>query len=270
MKKISSIILIFIMTFCFSACKENIGEEYTYLPKTELYIIENSSGFHREYKIIYKYDEKGNVIKKTEYTKGFLGFFNVRERQYDIEYTYNKNGDISQELIKEQYYSFMDGHQVYNDGYNYIYNENQQLIKKENTYINPNDSKALCGYEYEYDENGNLENEYTYYSDGTKELEYKYYYDSNNVLMKKRYIANFGVSSWIENETEYTYDDEQKLVYAKTIDYAHYKDEEDTYSESKYYYDEFDRLIKRETTSFDSNGVTRNKYVNEYKDFIKK
>ena len=73
-------------------------------------------------RITLKYDEKGNVIKKTEYTKGFLGIFSVRERQYDIEYTYNENGDISQEFIQIEDFctSITDGHQIYDEGYNYI------------------------------------------------------------------------------------------------------------------------------------------------------
>lgn len=127
------------MMLCFSACKEDTSKEYIYLPKTELHTRENSSGFHREYKTIYKYDEKGNVIQKTEYTKGFLGVFNVRERQYDIEYTYNGNGDISQELIHIEDFctKITDGHQIYDEGYNYIYNEKQQLVKKQ--IINPSD-----------------------------------------------------------------------------------------------------------------------------------
>ena len=112
MKKLFSIIIVFIMILCFSACKKDTSKEYTYLPKTELLTRENSSGFHREYKTVYKYDEKGNVIKKTEYTKGFLGVFNARERQYDIEYTYNENGDISQELIHIEDFctNITDGH----------------------------------------------------------------------------------------------------------------------------------------------------------------
>ena len=271
MKKLFSIIIIFIMMLSFSSCKEDISKEYTYLPQTELHTNENSSGFHGEYKTIYKYDEKGNVIKQTEYTKGFLGIFNVRERQYDMEYTYNENGDISQELIHIEDFctSITDGHQIYNEGYDYIYNENQQLIKKE--VINPSDYEdAFCGYEYEYDESGNRIKEYKYYANGTKELEFENIYDSQNQLIKKQYIAHFGHSSRIHSETEYTYDVTKKLVYSKTVSYSHYKDEEDSYSEVKYYYDEFNRLTKQEATSFDSNGKTTNKYVSEYKDFINK
>ena len=75
MKRLFSIIIVFIMMLCFSACKDDTSKEYIYLPKTELYTRENSNGFHGEYKTIYKYDEKGNVIKKTEYTKGLFGIF---------------------------------------------------------------------------------------------------------------------------------------------------------------------------------------------------
>ena len=272
-KKSLLLVIIILMAFVFSACKEDLDTGYSYLPQTELYTIQNSGGFHREYKIIYKYDEKGNVIKKTEYTKGFLGIFSVRERQDDIEYTYNENGDISQERIRTEDFctSLTDGHQIYDDGYNYIYNEKQQLIKKEGIIINPSEHEdAFCGYEYEYDEHGNCIKEYKYFANGTKELEFENTYDSQNQLIKKQEITNFGHSSWIHSETEYTYDVAKKLVYSKTLRYAHYKDEEESYSEVKYYYDEFNRLIKQEATSFDSNGKATDKYVSEYKDFINK
>jgi len=269
MKKVCTIIIVFIVLLCFSACKDDIGKEYIYLPQTELHTHENSSGFHREYKIIYKYDEKGNVIKKTEYTKGFLGIFNIRERQYDIEYTYNENGDISQELthIEDFCTGITDGHQIYDEGYNYIYNENLQLIKKE--IINPSDYEdALCGYEYEYDERGNLEKEYKYYADGTKELEYENNYDSKNVLIKKRYMANFGDSSWIGDETDYTYDTDGKLLYTKTVHYEQ-SGEKSHYVEVNYHYDNSNRLIKEEKTSFDNDGAITNTDIKEYKDFAK-
>lgn len=269
MKKAYTLI-VFIVLLCFSSCKGDMGKEYIYLPQTELQTYKSSGGFCGEYKNTYKYDDNGNIIKKVEYRKGFLGIFSVRERQYDIEYTYNENGDISQERIRtEDFCTYLtDIHQIYNDGYNYIYNEKKHLIKKE--IINPSDYEgALCGYEYEYDECGNCIKEYKYYANGTKELELEYIYDSQNQLIKKQEIANFGNSSWIINETEYTYDD-KKLVYSKTIHPAHYKDEEESYSEVKYYYDEFNRLIKEERTSFNNDGVIENTDIKEYKDFAKR
>ncbi len=265
MKKSLLLVIGLLIVFSFSACQEEVEAGGSYLPKTELY-----SGFYEEYKNTYEYDDNGNIIKKTEYTKGFLGIFSVRERQYDIEYTYNENGDISQELIHIEDFctSLTDGHQIYDEGYNYIYNENQQLIRKEIT--NHSDAEGvLCGYEYEYDEQGNCVKEYTYYTDGRKELEVEKIYDSQNQPIKKRRIANFGDSSWLDSETEYTYDLDKKLIYEKTLHYAHYEDEENSYSQVKYYYDELNRLVKQEATSFDSNGEITNKYVNEYKDFVK-
>ena len=254
---------------CFSACKEDMGKEYTYLPKTELHTDENSSGYHKEYKTIYEYDEKGNVIKKTEYTKGFLGIFNVRERQYDIEYAYNENGNISQELIHIEDFctSLTDGHQIYDEGYNYIYNENQQLVKK--VIINSSDYvDARCGYEYKYDERGNLEKEYKYYDDGTKELEYENNYDSKNALIKKHHIINSGELRWIGEETDYTYDTDGNLVCSKT-DYYEYTGEKSHYVEVNYHYDELNRLIKEESTIFNIDGEIVSTDINEYKDFSK-
>ena len=270
MKKSFLFFILFSVLICFSACEEEVYSGYDYYPETELRSEENSGGFHKEYKIIYKYDEKGNVINKTEYTKGFFGIFNVRERQYDIEYTYNENGNISQERIRQEEFNthITDGHYIYEDGYNYIYNEKNQLIKKE--VINPSSfENSFCGYEYEYDNQGNLVKEYTCFTDGKKELEFENIYDLQNRLITKKDISNFGTSSWLSNETNYTYDVDGKLIYSKTVRYAHYKGEKNSYSEKKYYYDEFDRLIKQQTNSFNSDGKLTDKYVTEYKDFVR-
>lgn len=270
MKKACTIIIVFIVLLCFSACKEDKCKEYTYLPQTELHTYENASGFHREFKITYKYDEKGNVIKKTENTKGFFGIFNVRERQYDIEYTYNENGDISQELTHSEDFctSITDGHQIYDEGYNYIYNEKQQLIKKE--IINPSDYEdALCGYEYEYDEFGNCIKEYKFYANGTKELEFENLYDRQNKLIKKQYMTSSNNFMSVWDETNYTYDMGGKLSYTKTVHYER-SGEISHYYETNYYYDELNRLIKVEETGFDNDGKTDNNKVIEYKDFIEK
>ena len=267
MKKLSSIIIVFIMLLCFSACKDGMDKENAYLPQTEFYTNENSSGFHREYKTIFKYDEKGNVIKKTEYTKSFLGIFNVRENQYDITYTYNENGDISKELIHIEDFctGITDGHQSYDEGYNYIYNEKQQLIKKE--IINPSNkvilADAFCGYEYEYDEFGNCLREYRCFVNGTKELEFENTYDTQNKLIKRQEISNFTI--W--NETEYIYDNNGKLVHTKTV-YYESTGKKSHYLEAKYYYDKFGRLIKEEETIFEDDGEVSQTNVKEYKDFV--
>lgn len=258
------------MMLCFSACKEDTSKEYIYLPKTELHTSENSSGFHREYKTIYKYDEKGNVIQKTEYTKGFFGVFNVRERQYDIEYTYNENGDISQELIHIEDFctNITDGHQIYDEGYNYIYNEKQQLVKKQ--IINPSDYEdVLCAYEYEYDEFGNCIKEYKLYSNGTKELEFENVYDEQNQLIKKQHMVISYDFMYVWDETNYTYDTEEKLLYTKTVHYER-SGEMSHYYEANYCYDKLNRLVKVEETGFDNDGKTGDNKVIEYKDFIHK
>lgn len=267
MKKLFLVSIAFLMISCLSACNESGDAEYTYLPKTELHTYNASSGFYREYKTTYKYDDNYNIIKKTEYTK--KGIFNTRERRNDTKYTYYENGDISQEFIRIEDFctSITDGHHIYEQGYNYIYNENQQLIKKED--INPPSfDDDSCGYEYEYDENSNLVKEYKYFSDGSKELEFEYIYDSKNILIEKLHIANSFDSPYIWDRTEYTYDNDGKLTYLKTVHYE-LSGEESHYDEVDFYYDKLNRLVKEEKTSFDNNGKIESKEVKEYKDFIK-
>ncbi len=271
MKKLLYLVIVSLMILCFSACKDGIVNEnsdikYTYLPKTELHTHQNSSGFYREYKNTYKYDSYGNIIKKVKYTKGT---FYVRETQYDIEYNYNDNGDITKELIRIEEFStsLTDGHHIYKEGYNYFYNESQQLIKKEN--INPSVFVGeFCGYTYEYDENGNRVKEYRCFSDDTKELEFECEYDLQNKLVKKQYIANSPNLSYVANETDYTYDDGGRLVYSKTTHYDHLG-EKSHYIVVEYHYDQLDRLVKEEKTSFDNDGKIKNKDVRKYKNFIR-
>ena len=81
-------------------------------------------------------------------------------------------------------------------------------------------------------------------------------------------MANFGDSSWIGDETEYTYDTDGKLLYIKTV-YYEQSGEKSHYVEVNCYYDNFNRLIKEEKTSFDNDGIIKNTDIKEYKDFVK-
>ena len=112
----------------------NSNDEYIFLPETELRTIQDADGFHRDYKYKYEYDSYGNIVKEEQYTKGL---FYSRDYCFDTTYTYDENGRIIKELVREEHFStaVTDEHYVSEEGYNYFYNESGQLIKKDYIYI---------------------------------------------------------------------------------------------------------------------------------------
>lgn len=244
------------------------NDEYIFLPKTELHTLQDTSGFHRDYKYTYEYDSYGNITKKEDYSKGM---FYVREARFDTTYTYDENGKILKELIREEQFStwITDGNGVYEEGYNYIYNESGQLIKKDYIYISVAEDE-FCGYKYEYDEHGNCIKEIKYFSDGAEEINFEQIYDSNNKLIKKSYMSHLKEFNlhYISEETDYSYDDNGKLIYSKKS-FNEPSGEISHYIEYKYYYDELNRLIKEESALFEKDGEKSREEIREYKDFIK-
>ena len=74
---------------------------------------------------------------------------------------------------------------------------------------------------------------------------------------------------YVWDETNYTYDTEEKLLYTKTVHYER-SGEMSHYYEANYCYDTLNRLVKVEETGFDNDGKTGDNKVIEYKDFIHK
>lgn len=242
--------------------------EYIYLPETEILTHRNSGGFHREYKYTYKYDSYGNIIKEEQYTKGL--FFS-RDYCIDKTYTYDKNANITKELIREEQFrtNITDSHSVSEEGYNYFYNEESQLIKKDYIYISTvkND---FCGYKYEYDEQGNCIKEIKYYSGGTEEINSEQIYDLKGKLSKKSCISHLKELNlhYISEETEYNYDENGNLTYSKTI-FNEPSGEMSHYKECKYHYDKQARLVKEESSIIEKDGKVSSEDIREYKKFVK-
>ncbi len=246
------------------------NNEYIFLPKTELYTHENSSGFYREYKYKYKYDSYGNIVKEEQYTKGLLY---SRDYCFDTTYTYDENGKILKQLIRQEEFSTMitDRHMITEEGYEYFYNESGQLVKKDYIYITyMQDENDFLGYKYEYDEHGNCIKEIKYYPDGTEEINFEYTYNPNNKLIKKSYMTHFKEFNWhyVSKEIDYSYDNDGKLIYSKAT-YKEPSGEMSHYEECNYYYDEFNRLVKEESATFEKNGKKSREEIREYKDFVK-
>lgn len=270
MKKVFSVFLVILMIFTsLTACKgiakkeDNADGEYIYLPKYKWHSQENSGGYHRESIYKYEYDDYGNVIKETEYTDGRI--FNIRERTFDTTYNYDENGRILKEFVRTEDFctSITDGHNVYTETFDYIYNEKQQLIKKQNISINGVED-TYCFYGYEYDEQGNVVKATEYNGDAEKNCEYGYTYDSQNKLIEKVKTFHFMGKASPYEETDFTYNEKGQIDYYKIRFYN-----SSDYYEVYCYYDELNRLVKEEKTRYDYTGNILDKYISKYKKFIK-
>lgn len=270
-KRLLIIVLSFVMICGVFGCKDknaDSGDGYI-LPETEIFINVNSIGMQYESKFTYEYDSYGNIVKEERYEKGKFRY--IRECCIDRTYTYDENGKITKEIIREEHFrtSITNDGYVFEDGYNYFYNESGQLITKDIIYISAAEDD-LCGYKYEYDEYGNCIKESEYFSDGMEIVIFEYKYDSNNKLVSKSCIST--LNRWskphFSEETTYSYDDDGKLIYSKTVSFDIYG-EPDGYSEIEYSYDEYGRLVKEETTHHAQDGRIVDEFISEYKDFVK-
>lgn len=270
-KKHLAIALTLAFLCAFFGCGEQNANDYIYLPKTELHTLNETSGFEREYKHTYKYDDHGNVTTEKYYEKGNW-FYRLGSRS-DTTYTYDENGKKTDEKIRAEYFStnVTDTHFVSETVYKFIYNQNGQLEKRE--IVSGKDTEPRA-YKYEYDERGNLTKETERYSDGTEKLITEYEYDSNNQKIKKIEYTHSDTldSSYISRQTDYAYKD-GRLTYSKISSYyltvSYYKTEMKHYTEENYHYDKLGRLVKKQATSFDKDGTKTREEAWEYKNFVK-
>ncbi len=270
-KRLFLIVLSLVMICILFGCKAknaDTGDGYI-LPETEIFINKHSGGLQDEYKFTYEYDSYGNIVKEERYEKG--KFRDIREYCIDRTYTYDENGKITKEIIREEHFRTSittDGY-VSEGGYNYFYNENGQLITKDIIYISAAEDD-LCGYKYEYDEYGNCIKESECFSDGMEIVIFEYKYDSNNNLVSKccfSFLTRWDKPHFSE-ETTYSYDDDGRLIYSKTA-FLDVFGEPDGYSETKYSYDEYGRLVKKENAHHTQDGSIVDEFISEYKDFVK-
>ncbi len=265
-KKFILILVSFVVLLGIFGCNKvsDSDSEYIYLPEIELRTSSNPSGFKGIYKDTYKYDSHGNVIKKQCYTKDL---FYERDSCIDTTYTYDEDGKILKEHVKEEHFStnLTDEHYTREKEYEYFYNEKGQLIKKDHN---------SDGFKYEYDDRGNCVKKTEYHSHGNAEEdinhEYIYAYDSENNLIKMKEMVNMSELNlyYVGFETDYIYDVSGKLLLNKTTSYNE-RGETIGNSECSYYYDDLNRLIKEEYISYDDYGLESRKEIKEYKDFVK-
>lgn len=290
-KLITLIMLCFSLSVLFSCSGENAEEGYIYLPKTVIISEQQKSGFHREQKIKYKYDDYGNVVKEEMFTRQL---FFVRDSCFDSFFTYDKAGNILTESRKEEYFTtnITDEHSISNYEYEYIYNEGR-LIQKNRAYPSDytvRDFLDFRGYDYEYDEYGNVVKELSVMTGnipGTT-VEYIYTIDEKllengkkSVVLPKEYNApNQLVSmkrvkhsyTWDKPSVEeysYQYDENGRVVYSRETAYDFSTQEVRCYFDNYYTYDKTGRLIKTEHYSVTTAGESFLTKVSKYKNFVK-
>jgi YD repeat-containing protein len=135
----------------------------------------------------YKYDRKGNLIRKSIYnTSGDLIEKETARYNGDNDkissYTYNDRGKIS-------------GMETY------VYDNSGRLT--ESTGLNPA-GKVTSRLAYKYDEKGNLGEKIWFNSSGEISGEFKYVYDEANILKEEIKLRG---DSEKEGRTEYSYDE---------------------------------------------------------------
>ena len=268
MRKISPLTLIFllIVIFCFVGCNEVEdldlqSEKYIYLPKTENVSIDRTSGSSDDFKIEFEYDSHGNVVKEEKLVGSIFSSYG---HSLNTEFTYNELFQPVKEVVIEEYSSFADGETKSGHGYEYIYNEKNQLVKI--VIINIYGQSIFKEFLYEYDDNENCIKEIVVYANDKTENEITrtYEYDSNNKLVKL-----IGV----DYEINYTYDSDGRLISSKRTDYEpNYSSNPGAvsgYSINDYQYDSKNRLIKMSIKYFNSDDSVQMEKVSEYSDFVK-
>ena len=292
MKKRSILIvaLLLIISALFGCSKDEPGAEYMYLPKTVSITHSNTSGFHREQKIRYKYDEYGNTVKEEKFTKGMLF---LRDHCFDTTFTYDENGMKLKEITRSEYFStnITDEHSVIESGYEYTYDEGGKVIQKDIIYFHEVGANSYTprGYRYEYDEYGNLIKEIRINTDGSETLSVEYSYNADSSVMQKNENNNahtYGYNakgqlismktvSHFDNsdatsvtEQTYEYDVEGRIISSKKYFYD-WKGENTHHIEYSYTYDKLGRLIMEENIAIIQGGTEDSRTVYKYKDFEK-
>lgn len=172
----------------------------------------------------YEYDEQGNLTAE------------IKSNSY--KFSYDKDGTC----IQEAYFTFIDNIQQQND---YIYDNDGNIIQKTYTF----DDGRKWEFEYVYDENGlRIKGTSTQPGIGGTTL-YEYNSDGKLILSYKEDDA--------EDKTEYTYDEDGRVVNEKQYSSAYGED----YNEYPYYekinkYDENGRKL-----SMKENGTVLTEFV---------
>lgn len=181
----------------------------------------------------YQYNDKDQVIQKTETTQDLLG--KGESKTQIFQYEYYDNGLVSKEI----YINPKDMTEIYHDTFEY----DGSLLKVQVSYIpNQGEEKIYQTTKYEYDEHGNQT---------TKTV-----LNNNNEI----------ISTSLSEETNYEYDDNGNIIRYEKIN-----DDNNIYSIAEFEYDENNnQTIQRyysmtEDNNFDITIGNTNYIVSEYK-----
>jgi len=229
----------------------DVSDSYYYwnnsqkLDSAVIYKTNNGSGWEKDHKYIYMYDNRGNEINRT----GFRGENGEWMTNYQSLSTFDGSGNILSETL-----NYGDGKNGWKTSsiVNYIYDDNGNLLRKDG-YVGDNQTIAF-GNKYTYGNMGNLLSDSLYNVEENYCEKTTYQYDENgNVLTKTVMTSVNPFISWdsISNEI-LSYNEmglmETSLCYRWRENYVS-KDEvlRERYISyhNTYQYDENNILIKR-------------------------
>lgn len=224
-----------------------------------------------------EYDEKGNLIKVTDFGHN-RDIQTVTQMSYDkdnnlltkdiyysgaetpkisIKYTYDENGWLVKELRADRSENGIN----YDEMLEYVYDSHGNVVEKRTTNYFGFATVDVVKYVLKYDENGRLiekynEEEpeyvtyYSYYDDGTLKKEWSdgwlEEYDENGNIVK----SDLG-----DEKDDYVYNADGKLL-------KHTSDDGKSVTVYEYTYDENGYLVKK-TADSDEYGVTTWQYYND-------
>lgn len=153
--------------------------------QTEFFSVTSDRGKGTVYTDSYKYDDKGNILKKTS--------VNSYKKYEKDEYTYTY--DDAGNMLTETYKRYSKKEILSESSYKYEYDSSGNLIREESSFSDERADKVIT---YEYDNRGNLIKEETISGNGSTPNVITYEYDAQN-----RKIREVNGSS----ETVYEYED---------------------------------------------------------------
>ncbi len=187
----------------------------------------------REGTLVYEYDEKGNVIKKTRYMDPEL-----TQIYYYNEYTYDDNGNMLSDVPYN--ISFIDNKPVKSEYEKFEYNEKNQLTMRYRYWgelVVARDT-VIYSYSYTYDENDKLLRMNVLYDNSFDSGYTLYIYDENELLIREEERDS---RDELINEYKYSYDERGNVTLKEGFYYE--SDEGELFEKYVYKYDDNNNLI---------------------------
>lgn len=155
---------------------------------------------YSNYRIIQRFDEQNRRVEKISYDE-------YQEQVFHISYTYNQEGQIAKQEEKYRESRFV------NETIEYVY-QNGLLTEK----ITYSQNMLTSTITYQYDERGNKKTlrEYSYRDKDPTE-KYEFIYQQDTDLLE--YVDIYNRHNEIVQKVIYSYDDENRLIEIKTIEF---------------------------------------------------